>query len=331
MILVDGHSDILIDVVQRHLDGKRHTLKNKHLPIMRSGKVDVLVCPVACDNPHTLPSDTISTLKHLDIIKREIEATGDEMSVVRSLDEIHKAKEWGRIAIILSMEGANPIEGDNRLLRTFYELGIRWMQLTWNVKNKVGDGVGVKEDHGLSDAGREVVKEMNCLGIVIDLTHAGEKTFYDVVEVSKAPVVVSHSNPRAVCDHVRNLTDRQIRAIADKGGVIGINFFPRLVSPSNATLRDVVKHMDYLKAAVGIEHIGLGPDFIDYALDMFAASLSASSVDYGDELIFPEDLENTTKLPGLVEELRKTGYQESEIEKVMGGNYLRVFKMVTEA
>ena len=138
MILVDGHSDILIDVVQRHLKGNKSTLKNVHLPKLRAGGVDVLVCPIACDNPRSLPSDAVSTLKHLDIISREIEEIGDDMTIVRSLDDIQKAKDGGRIGVILSMEGANPVEGSIERLRMFYERGLRWMQPTWNVRNKIG-------------------------------------------------------------------------------------------------------------------------------------------------------------------------------------------------
>ncbi|MBA7681825.1 hypothetical protein ES703_90166 [subsurface metagenome] len=243
---------------------------------------------------------------------REIEKNQDDISLVTNYNQIKEVNRAGKIAAILSIEGGEALEGDLGVLRVLYKLGVRLLTLTWNQRNQIADGIGEsRTGSGLTEFGLKVIDEMNRLGMLIDVSHLSETGFWDVVKRSKTPIVASHSNCYALCPHLRNLKDEQIKALADKGGVIGITFVPNFLTQEKrkTTVEDVVKHIDYLVEKVGVDYVGLGSDF-----DGTGG--------------LPLGLEGVDKIPNITGELLDRGYKEKDIKKILGENFLRVFKEV---
>ena len=183
--------------------------------------------------------------------------------------------------------------------------------LTWNYRNEIADGVFESESRGgLTLFGKEVVKNMNSLGMLIDLSHISERGFWDVMELSKQPVITSHSNAKKICSHIRNLHDEQIMAIKNNGGVIGINLCPDFLSDNkDAYLKDIIKHIEYIVGLTGIDHIGLGADF-----------------DGIDSL--PKDINGVEDIYKIADELLKLNYSNEDVEKFLGKNFLRIIKEI---
>ena len=175
--------------------------------------------------------------------------------------EIENALAQNKIATLLSVEGGEVIEGSLASLRMLYRLGVRIMTLTWNYSNEICDGIGETRGGGLTEFGRKAVKEMNRLGMIIDVSHISVKGFWDVIGLSRQPVVATHSNAKSLCEHPRNLDDEQIKAIFDVDGCIGVNFYPPFVFGERCTIEDIVNHIEYLLELGGENNIGLGSDF----------------------------------------------------------------------
>jgi membrane dipeptidase len=208
--------------------------------------------------------------------------------VVGSSFELTGALSHGQIAVIPAIEGASPIEDDMGRLAELYDRGLRVLGLTWNSRNRVAVGLNAGEG-GLSPLGERVLEFANDHGVVVDLAHASAETFWDVARRTAAPLVVSHANASSVWSHPRNLTDAQLDAVAQSNGVVGLCFYPSFVSQQPVSLAAVVDHARYVLARLGGDHLCIGADFIDYALDEILADLS----DHGDlyprdELTYPE-------------------------------------------
>ena len=233
-------------------------------------------------------------------------------------------KEKGLVSIFLGMENGSPIHKSLPLLRQFYRMGVRYMTLTHNGDNEIADSAAQGTRwHGLSPFGREVVDEMNRLGMIVDVAHVSDETFYDVIKCSKAPIVSTHSCCRALASHRRNMTDDMIRTLADHGGVIQINFYPVFLSDLYASfyevkgekasprpgVSDVVNHIDHAVKVGGIEHVGIGTDFDGIE-------------------VTPKGLEDISKLPKVFDQLKRKGYSEDQIELIAGKNFLRAFNDV---
>ena len=214
---------------------------------------------------------------------------------------------------MLGIENGRAIEGSIDNLRHFAQRGIVYMTLCHNGDNDICDSArGEHRHHGVSVFGREVISEMNRLGIMVDLSHAGEKSFYDALELSKTPIVCSHSSCRALCDHPRNLTDDQMRALAQKGGVMQVTLYHGfLVKDGEATLDDAMRHLEHAIDIMGIDHVGLGTDFD------------------GDGGI--RGLASSAELLNYTRELLKRGFSEADIQKLWGGNFLRVMRLVQQS
>jgi membrane dipeptidase len=264
---------------------------------------------------------------------------------------IRSAVASGHRAILIGIEGGHAIEDSLDLLRAFYRFGARYMTLTHTNTNNWADSSGDEPKHnGLTPFGRQVVTEMNRLGMLVDISHVSDKTFYDAIEVSRAPVIASHSSARALANHPRNMTDDMLRALAKNGGVAMVNFYPIFLSDDVAVAsraRDeklktaiaevkskdpqegptyqegvrklmaanplpkvsytaIVDHIDHMVKVAGIDHVGIGSDF-----------------DGIGEV--PEGMEDVSKLPKIAAELRRRGYSEADIRKIMGENFMRVF------
>ncbi len=239
---------------------------------------------------------------------------GGRMVYGETVEDILEAKEKDKLAVILQFQNSLPIEHDMRLLEVWYKLGVRIMQLTYNPRNLVGDGCYEKTNCGLSEFGHKVVEEMNRIGLVIDLSHVAPKSANEAIEMSKDPIIFSHSNAKALADVNRNITDDQIKAVAEKGGVIGIGTPSFIVKKdgekTGTTIIDFVNHIDYMVKLVGSDYVGIGTDYTEGR--------------------GPPDFcfKSITDLVDVAAELLERGYSDQDVKKIMGENWLRVFKKV---
>ena len=243
--------------------GERSERGHLDLPRMIDGGVTCQTFAVYTGRAPIVPEATLKALQMVDKFYSEIEEN-PEIDPVTSHDEIIKAKKDGKVTGLLSIEGAEPLMGDIALLRVFYRLGVRMMSFAWNYRTPFADGLAAKRSESkLPELGIMALEEMDKLGMVFDVSHLADSVFWDVADVMKSPFIASHSNARALCDHARNCTDDMIKAIADHGGVLGMNFAPGFVvkGGENVTVEHLVDHIDHIVNLVGPEYVGLGSDF----------------------------------------------------------------------
>jgi len=288
--------------------GKRSEFGHVDLPRLREGGVDLQVFAISSERDPT-PSYALRTA--MEMIERfytECEKYPELVAPVTNYTEIMQANEEGKIAAMLSIEGSDVIEGRIDMLRVYHRLGVRMVGLVHSLRNLLADGVADNRTKGgLSRMGVEAVEELNRLGMIVDVSHLSDAGFWDVIEISKDPVVASHSNARAVCVHPRNMTDEMIKVLAERGGVMGMNFAPDFVHKTKPTVSTLVDHIDHIVDLVGPEHVGLGSDF-----DGIPST--------------PMGLEDASKMPAITEELVKREYSEDYIRLILGGNHLRIIK-----
>ncbi|MFO8059859.1 MAG: dipeptidase [Bacillota bacterium] len=310
-LVLDAHVDTLIALVYgRRSLGERSEEGHVDLPRLREGGVNVQFFAHYIEPQFKPDRALLRFMQMADTFFREVEANSDLAEVAFSAGDIHRITSAGRIACVLTIEGGEVLQGDLGVLRVLHRLGLRALGMVWNQRNFLADGVGeARTGGGLTNLGVEAVREMDRLGIVIDVSHLSDPGFWDVVEYAEGPFIASHSNARAVCPHPRNLTDEQIKALAAKGGVMGMNFAPDFVHPEEATLEGVLDHVDHIAGLVGIGHIGLGSDF-----DGIGST--------------PRGLEDVTRLPQLTQGLMDRGYSDEQIRAILGGNFLRVLERV---
>lgn len=262
---------------------------------------------------------------------------------VRSAADIEACKREGKVGLIFGFQNAKPIEDDLRYLRVYYELGVRVIQLTYNERNFVGDGCLEPGNGGLSLFGRAVIREMNRLGILVDLSHCGERTTLEAIDHSEQPVAFTHANARALTPNPRNKTDHELRALAARGGVIGLSCYgPFCWKPERGvrpTVEDFVDHIDYVANLVGIDHVGIGSDWTQGLSEAAAAASMAALTKYdrligeysrvvgaGREVRRPGGLESPAGMSLIAETLVRRRYAEEDIRKILGGNFLRLFR-----
>lgn len=266
----------------------------------------------------------------------------DDLQMVRTVDDIHRAKAEGKLGVLFHFQGTDPIENDLDLIDAFWAAGIRMIQLTYNVRNRVGDGCAERTDSGLSHFGLRVVERLNRCKIVVDCSHTGKRTTLEAIEASSSPVVISHGNPSAVTASPRNISDEEIKAIASSGGLIGANGFPPFVaSQARPTLDQLIDHIAYMADLVGTDHVGLGLDYYDGCAP-FATDAEADEI-YRDHLEngrwssstypappwhMPEGIATPSDLPNLGARLLERGFSEDDTKKILGGNWVRVFSHV---
>ena len=233
----------------------------------------------------------------------EVEAKQNDVVIVRSAEDVVAAKREGRLAAILAVENSDVVEGSLNVLRMLHRAGVRSIGLTHNISSWAADGNAEERSQGgLTSFGVQLVEEMNRLGMVVDISHISTYGFRDVMEVSQRPVIASHSNCKAVCDHPRNLDDDQIRALARNGGSMGVTFVNRFVDADQPTFERLLDHIDHAVQVGGVDHVGIGSDF-----------------DGGGNLV-----EDATAFPQITAALVGRGYGEEDVKKIMGGNHLRV-------
>jgi membrane dipeptidase len=257
----------------------------------------------------------------------------DRVIEIRRSSDLDRLQHDDRLGLILAMEGVEALGYDPELIDIFFDLGVRMASLTWNRRNPFADGVAEPPGGGLSRIGRQLVRRMTELGIVLDLAHASERTFFDAVHEADIPLLVSHGACRGVHETPRNLSDQQLSAIAESDGVVGIMLVPLAIDPQRPTIERVIDHIDYAVAQMGIDHVGLGGDFMRQTWRALGRPEPA------DSLLLPgtsmdatiEDLAGPDEYPSLVQRLRLRGYDGERLEALLGGNLLRLFRRILSA
>jgi membrane dipeptidase len=302
--VVDTHCDVLhaLDTQNRHLAEDATVGHVDRGRLIRSGmRLEFFSCWL---EPEYKPERALRRqLEIIDRFWREVAADTDHFRVVTTVDDVRALDQDPRIGALISLEGAEAV-ANVAVLRMLHRLGVRCIALTWNERNHLADGVGVAEGGGLTDEGLEVVREMRRLGILLDVSHLHPRGFWHVMEHTEGPFIASHSNAKAVHDHRRNLDDDQIRALAARGGVMGLNFYPGFVHPE-ADIDRVIAHADHVLSLVGDAHLGIGADY-----------------DGMDST--PKGLEDVSRLPDFAEAMLRHGYTDQTVRKIMGENMRRV-------
>ncbi len=297
---------------------------------LHNGEVTAINATIAVwENYRECMDNVVAWLHRFERDERLVQAT--------SVRDILSAKEEGKVGVVLGWQNASPIENDLNRLAMFYALGVRVIQLTYNERNLLGNGCYERSDDGLSNFGVDAVREINRLGILIDLSHVGDRTTLEAADLSEHPVACTHANARSFFGHVRNKTDDALKLIAGKGGVIGANAFPPFMPNGfRSTLEDFIDAIDDLVERVGIDHVGIGTDFtqdqpksfFDWLFSQQGTKPRERPLPYPDPLVHPEGMETPDKFANIAVRLGQRGYTHDDITKVMGGNWLRVFSQV---
>jgi membrane dipeptidase len=327
-VAVDCHNDFLILFAAERSSGNRQSLKKRFLPQLRMGGVDVQVAPIYIDESSVPEAALRLSLMLIEQLKEEVEALADEVAICLTGADIDAAVDAGKIAIVLALEGSAPIAGNPDLFRSFFRLGVRMASFTWMRNTPLAGGSGDGDPGaGLTPAGRSSLKIFEELGIVMDVSHLSAASTEEVLSLSTRPLVASHSSARSLSDHHRNLHDEHLKGVAATGGVIGVTAIPMFTGLERATVDGVVDHILHIAENVGIDHVGIGPDFIK---EVFQEEFGDKPVivDGEDWRRTIRGLETPEDLPHITEALERRGMKEEDILKVLGGNFLRVFREV---
>lgn len=269
-----------------------------------------------------------STIKFIAEQEARWRAMSNPVIQIRQVEDFHQAVQEDKLAIGYMLQGTNPLESDPNMVAVYYQLGVRSIQLAYNVSNPIADGCMEKRDAGLSNLGFQVIKEMNRVGMVVDCTHTGVRSTLDAVETSKDPVVISHSLSRTIFDAPRNITDEQVLAIGASGGVIGINGVGPFMSKENEpTAERILQHLNHYVELIGTSHIGIGLDYVEDVAGLMKWVWAHPEV-WPDQPTEPDRYFNPINFPKVVEGLIEHGYSDQEIKGILGGNFLRVFQQV---
>ncbi len=308
-LIIDAHEDIAF-----HLNYFKRDFVNPDMPCMitlpglKEGNVRMVFNTVFIHPKHKPDKTVQSGLDQLSKYEEIYKTFPDEVYQITKVDDLAKFGQDPRIGFLTLIEGADPIENVSNL-DNFYERGVRIIGPAWNNKNQYASG-NDSED-GLSQEGVQLIKKMNELGITLDLSHLNEKCFWESIELTNLIPIATHSNARALTDHPRNLSDEQLKAISEKGGVIGIvlyNYFLK-IGDKKPTLEEVFAHADYMVNLCGEDHVGIGSDMDGARIEDF-----------------PEGLKTVADLPKIAEFFCDKGYSEERVAKIMSGNFLRVLK-----
>ena len=324
MTCFDAHSDLLYDVTRRRLAGEERILETHHLDRLRSGGVEGLVLALWYGGGQGLTfwrdvpgadCEDVRLAAMLDHARTEL-AQCSQIQLVRTVREAEAARETGKLYAFLGIEGMAAFGTDAGALDRCYDSGVRLGMLTWNEENALAAGAGGDPEKKLTAPGRAVVRRMRELHMLVDVSHLNDGGFWDVMDLAGGPVIASHSNCRALCDVRRNLTDEQLRAIRDTGGVVGLNVYHGFVhaEAEKQTAEMLARHAAHMAEVMGVEHVGCGFDFCEF--------------------IGPPDndgaagLEDASRIGNLFYWLEKLGMSREERELIARGNFLRVFRQV---
>ena len=361
-IVVDTHADTTQRLVfDPKFDlGERHSDGNIDIPRMKEGGLDALFFSIWVPSDVVGPPALKRAYDQIDAVRETVRTHPNDLVLATTAADVRRAAGEHKIAALMGVEGGHMIDDDLRQLRNFAALGARYMTLTHFKNNNWADSSTDKPAHnGLTPFGKDVVREMNRLGMMVDISHVADKTFYDVLGLTTAPVIASHSSCRALTNHPRNMTDEMLRALARNGGVVMINYHAAFISEefrvaSEKRSGDVVTSMSALSKKCGgneacttregerIDHEAMMNgslpkvsweriiDHIDHAVKIAGADHVGLGSDF-DGATMPLGLEDASKLPRITDALLKKGYSEQDVEKILGGNILRVMEAVEKA
>jgi len=359
-VVIDLHDDTTQMMLDEGYDlGQLHDYGQVDVPRMRSGHVGGLFLSIWTDSERYSPAESIRrALDQIDVVARQTALHASDLAPATTAEEILAAHRHGRIAILMGVEGGHMIDSDLAVLRSYFRLGVRYMTLTHTTHTPWADTSSHPPAHqGLTDFGRQVVREMNRLGMMADISHVSDKTFYDVLETTRAPVIASHSSCRALADVPRNMTDDMLRALAKNGGVVHVNFyegfldadfekrFNALETGQSQLERAIPKFGDRSQLGPSVRRMNreriekLGRVPLSRLLDHFEHAAKIAGVDHvglgsdfdGADDQFPQGMEDISKIPNLVRGLAERGFSDDDILKILGGNTLRVMRAVEQA
>lgn len=326
----DAHADLLYTIVRERSVGNERVIEEKFLSDMQASGIDMRVAPIYLDADQSREPATRLGLRMAESFHKEVEQT-DELESVETASEVRTCTNSDSISLILGMEGAEPLKGDIAVLDAFYRLGLRVLGLTHSRRNMAGDGAFFQPTRsgdlgGLSAFGVEAVERCVDRGIVLDVSHLNEPGFWDVIDFSDGPIIASHSNCRELRDHPRNLWDEQLQAIADTGGVVGINAIKEFLHGPDPDIESYIDHIEHVIDVVGAEHVGIGFDFYDYNLDYMSPAERAYMIDVSaaDGLSEDKDVKNLS--PTLIDR----EFNPETIRKILKHNFVRVFEEVLD-
>lgn len=318
--IFDGHGDIWNDVVKKRMSGEAAVIKNHHLDKFKKGNIFSGIFVIWIDSPpEHQPEKRFKQI--FDAMHSELVENSDLLHVVKKVEDFDDAQLSGKFPIVLGIEGLDGIHSIEAL-ESLYDYGFRHASLTWNMANDFATGVKGSPNEGLTELGYQAIKFMEAKGMLIDVSHLNEKSFWDIISVVNHPIIASHSNVKELCPVPRNLTDEQIIAIKNTGGLIGVNAFREFIDleQSKQTVSRLADHIDYLVILAGIDHVGFGFDFVDYLDEEAMGTFSNGLPEY------TKGLENCTMTENLIKELKARGYTETDIDKISYKNFMRVFK-----
>ena len=315
--LIDGHNDYPWALRENNAERDPNKLDIRvpqpkvmtDIPRLRAGGVGgqfwSVYIPVTIQGPAAIRA----TLEQIDVVHRMVRKYPETFELARTAADVERIFKAGRIASLIGMEGGHSIDNSLAALRMFSAAGAQYLTLTHSTNTGWADAATDKPLHGgLSRFGEEVVREMNRLGMLVDLSHTSPATMEDAIRVSAAPVIFSHSSARAVHDHARNVPDNVLKMVAGNGGIVMVTFVPGFLAPEGkATLADAASHMDHIRKVAGADHVGIGGDF-----DGIPAA--------------PPGLEDVSKYPALTAELLRRGWSDDDVKKALGLNILRVMR-----
>lgn len=321
-MVFDAHADLLYDVTRRRLQGERQVLEKHHVPRLRDGGVEGLVLAVwtSAARGETFwqttcwgeEADYLGRTRQMLACARADLAESISIRLVHTWQEACEARRAGVIYAFLGIEGMAAIGADLQGIDWYYGAGARTGMLTWNEENSLATGAGGDPKKGLTELGCRAVRRMQALGMLVDVSHLNDGGFWDVMRLATGPIAATHSNSRALCDVPRNLTDEQLRAIRDTGGVVGLNAFHSFVHAEahQQTARTLALHAAHMADVMGIDHVGCGFDFCHF---MGPGNESA------------RELEDARGVPGFFDELERLGMSARERQKIAVENFARVF------
>jgi len=355
-IVLDTHDDTTQRLFSKDYDlGKRNSIGHVDIPRMRDGGMNAIFFSIWIDGRIMGPPAVQKALDQMDAVREAVRTYSGEMVFARTAEDVRRAHAQGKIAALMGVEGGHMIGNDIRVVRIFAALGVRYMTLSHFYNDEWADSSTDKPAHnGLTDFGREIVREMNRQGMLVDISHVSDKTFYDALEVSRAPLIASHSSCRALCNHPRNMSDDMIKALAARGGVIQINYEKSFIDQpykdasdketggvvaqsseitkmcgddESCISREMAKLEARLTAEGKLPHVSWERivDHIDHAVKLVGADHVGLGSDF-DGADMPEGMEDCSKLPKITEALLRKGYSEGDIRKILGENTLRVME-----